>query len=94
MTGGENWEERLVRLEENGWFQERKLAELEAHARELRLQLSALEKQCENLRHSLGRLEDALWAGHSGSMAGTDSLPPHWREKPEQIIICKKGEDL
>ena len=88
MDEHEDLEQRLTRLEENGWFQERKLAELSAYSEELRLQIDSLEKHCIQLRQAMTHLENELYGLHQQA----DPLPPHWQEKPEQFNIPKKGE--
>lgn len=69
-------EERLMRLEENAYFQEEKLRELDAQIMDQHKQLAELSLRVEDLARALTRLRDALEAGKPGA-TGTEA-PPHY----------------
>ena len=73
-----SFEQRLIRLEENAWFQERKLAALDDHTRELHQQLDALNRQCGALQKALLHLKEELAIARAGNPWQADPPPPHW----------------
>lgn len=74
-------EARVIRLEENAWFQERKLHELEEHALELGSRLDSLERQFESLRKAFLDFQNEALAAHTGEHAIANPPPPHWQQE-------------
>lgn len=67
---------RIIRLEENSCFQEKKLEELDLELREMQKQLRAITAKTESLQNALLQMRDALYA-QSGKTP--DPLPPHYQ---------------
>lgn len=63
--GLENLEARVIRLEENSWFQERKLGELEMLLQEFASQLAKVEKELENLGKHLTETRNEVFSLNS-----------------------------
>lgn len=74
-------ERKVIRLEENSWFQERKILELEEHAKELRLQLDAVNRQMEIMQQAFLHLQDEFMAARSGTGGLINPPPPHWGQE-------------
>lgn len=74
-----SFEQRLIRLEENVFFQEEKLAALDQEMRQLRSQTDALVRHLQGVRESMAHLRELLEGGHRGGNLA-DPPPPHYSQ--------------
>lgn len=74
-------ENRLNRLEENFWFQEKAQNTLNEQLQSQQKQLDGLEREIAALRHQVGRLREI--AGSLSDIASTreDDPPPHYQSR-------------
>lgn len=68
---------RLVRLEENVFFQEKKMQELDEEMRAMQKQLQTLQAQIGQMRDSYMQIRDFLSSRFSET---PDPLPPHYQQ--------------
>lgn len=68
-------EQRLTRLEENGYFMETRLKALDEQIAEQQAQLGNLAKSVERLQAKMGEIRDFLAQTRSGSQE--EPTPPH-----------------
>lgn len=73
-------EERVARLEENAWFQDTHLKDLDDQLLAQQRQLDAFERELANLRAQIAKIRNLSQEIElQADSADADSLPPHYQ---------------